>query len=318
MLTPSEVHLLAGMMVLASSEPGEEVELGSTLTDHASGTLRDIDVTVQCRIGGTLHVLAGIEVKAHRRPLDIEDVEQLVIKLSDVAIPVGKRAIVSASGYSAAARAKARSHNVLLYSLIPWCAEMEKHDTPFKGSSPPLLVECFWSKGPHVHVQIEETEEARMVNSGVVEVLIEERDGTMSRRPISVLSKNCADSVADLIDRDWPQFQKPGQESRDVAQRVDFQNRVLVVDGERQFRVPWVGVHGIRTQKAIDGKDTLRFLVEAETLNPIVSCSVRTLSGGELLFLALDQRTRRLALQAVSSEVRGKNKIYRLPMTRGV
>jgi hypothetical protein len=118
MLTPTEVHYVAGLLALTSSDAGVEVELGAMVYDEASKTVRDVDVVLRShKADGTVAAVLGREVKAHGRPLGSDDVEQLVIKQKDMP-DITNRSIVSASGYTQPAIDKAAFHGVELYELV--------------------------------------------------------------------------------------------------------------------------------------------------------------------------------------------------------
>jgi hypothetical protein len=92
---------------------------------------RDVDITLRVvneDAGTTL--LEGIEVKHHKRPLDVSHVEQLCAKLRDMPA-IGNAGIVSGSGYTEPAVKKAKHHGVTLYSLVNWPAPMRLGDVCF-------------------------------------------------------------------------------------------------------------------------------------------------------------------------------------------
>ena len=100
MLNESEVHHLVGLLTQVSHPEAAEVTLGEMVYNDASQTKRDLDVTVKYQDpDGKSHVFIGLEVKAHGRPLDSSQVEQLCAKLNTHKI-VQERGIISASGYT--------------------------------------------------------------------------------------------------------------------------------------------------------------------------------------------------------------------------
>ena len=120
MLTHTDVHLLVGMLSLITNPEDVEVELGSRVLDEASGTKRDVDITVTARHpNGTVAAYAAIEVKDEAEPLGTPTVEQLIAKLRDMP-SITRRSIVSSSGYAAPAKAKAAYHGVELLTLREW------------------------------------------------------------------------------------------------------------------------------------------------------------------------------------------------------
>jgi hypothetical protein len=85
MLTLTDVHLLVGMLSLITNPESVEVELGSRVLDAASGTKRDVDITVTARHpNGTVAAYAAVEVKDEAEPLGTPTVEQLIAKLRDM------------------------------------------------------------------------------------------------------------------------------------------------------------------------------------------------------------------------------------------
>jgi len=58
MLTPTDVHLITGLLTKASSPENVKVELGSLIYDSAAEKLRDVDITVAEAVG---------EIKALKR-----------------------------------------------------------------------------------------------------------------------------------------------------------------------------------------------------------------------------------------------------------
>jgi hypothetical protein len=114
------------------------VTLGDMVADEASGTLRDVDVTVTTPDGA--HEFAGYEVKHWTKKLDVSHVEALAAKLNDMPT-VTERAIVCSSGYTEPAIKKAEYHGVDLYVIKEWTAPVEEQFpdlAPMKG--PPAEV----------------------------------------------------------------------------------------------------------------------------------------------------------------------------------
>lgn len=110
---------------MVSRPDGVEIELGSMVYDKAAEEERDVDVTVKStHADGAVSAFDGIEVKHHRRPLDVTHVEQLCKKLIDMP-EITHRSIVSASGYYEPAIRKARRNDVELFLLKDWSGPLE-------------------------------------------------------------------------------------------------------------------------------------------------------------------------------------------------
>jgi hypothetical protein len=152
MLTPTDVHYLVGLLTLSAEPDGVEIELGSMVMDMASEEVRDVDVTVTARnLDHSILGVAGVEVKAHARPLDSTHVEQLACKLKDMP-SLTRRAIVSASGYFGPAIRKAEKHGIDLLLLKDWD---QRSDTfpHFRSEFVPFVVSGLeWVDNVNVHV----------------------------------------------------------------------------------------------------------------------------------------------------------------------
>jgi hypothetical protein len=90
-----------------------EVKWSEKLID-SSGIQRQIDVTIRSNTGP--HPVLGIvQCKHEKRPVTVTDVEAFITTKNDV--NVGLAIIVSSSGYQKGARAKAKQHDVRLWTL---------------------------------------------------------------------------------------------------------------------------------------------------------------------------------------------------------
>ena len=119
-LSPMLVQYLVGLCCLKWDPDAVEVTIGNWVLDEAADKERDVDITVTVAdADGQKHAFKAYEVKREGTPLDVADVEALCLKLMDMP-SISHRAIVSASGFTAGARAKATHHNVDLFSLRPW------------------------------------------------------------------------------------------------------------------------------------------------------------------------------------------------------
>ena len=120
------VQYLVGICCLRRNPGAVEVMLGNMVLDPAAQKERDVDVTVTLEEGeGVVRAFKAYEVKREKTPLDVSDIEQLCIKLNDMP-SVTHRAVVSASGFTDAARTKAAHHGVELFAILPWTKPMEE------------------------------------------------------------------------------------------------------------------------------------------------------------------------------------------------
>jgi hypothetical protein len=128
MLTPSDIQILVGLLTLVTNLDDVEIIVGDLVYDDKAAKDRDVDVTITCKdANGVVSAFKGIEVKKHKKPLDVAHVEQLCIKFNDMH-DISHKAIVSASGYTKPARKKAEAHGVILYNLVPWSNRLESFE----------------------------------------------------------------------------------------------------------------------------------------------------------------------------------------------
>lgn len=119
-ISPMLVQYLVGLCCLKWTSEAVNVTLGDYVLDSAAHIERDVDVTVRVDGGNEGNfAFIGYEVKREAKPLDVAVIEQLSLKLKDME-EISHRAVVSTSGFTNAARAKARTHGVVLYELKPW------------------------------------------------------------------------------------------------------------------------------------------------------------------------------------------------------
>ena len=114
-LSPMLVQYLVGLCCLKWDSDAVDVTIGDMVLDSAADKERDVDVTVTVKESERIiHAFKAYEVKHENKPLDVSVVEQLCLKLLDMP-SVTYRAVVSASGFTQAAQAKAAQHGVTLY-----------------------------------------------------------------------------------------------------------------------------------------------------------------------------------------------------------
>lgn len=125
-LAPMLVQYLVGLCCLKWDPDAIDVTIGDLVLDTAAGKERDVDVTVTiAESDSTTHAFKAYEVKREGMPLDVTEVEALCLKLIDMS-SITHRAIVSASGFTTGARAKAVHHGVELYALRPWTRPLQE------------------------------------------------------------------------------------------------------------------------------------------------------------------------------------------------
>lgn len=119
-LTPMLVQYLVGLCCLRWDPGAVDVTIGDMVLDEAADKERDVDVTVTVtESDGKRSAFKAYEVKRESSPLDVSDVEALCLKLLDMP-SITDRAIVSSSGFTEGAKAKANHHGIDLFALRPW------------------------------------------------------------------------------------------------------------------------------------------------------------------------------------------------------
>lgn len=125
-LSPMLVQYLVGLCCLRYEPDAVDITIGDMVRDEAASEERDVDVTVTVTDSeGESCAFKAYEVKREGSPLDVADVEALCQKLTDMP-SISHRAIVSSSGFTKGAKAKASSHGVDLFWLRPWTRPLEE------------------------------------------------------------------------------------------------------------------------------------------------------------------------------------------------
>jgi hypothetical protein len=138
------VQYLVGLCCLRWNADAVDVTIGDMIYDAGADKERDVDVTVTVsEQGQPSYAFKAYEVKREGDALDVTDVEQLCIKLLDMP-SITHRAIVSSSGYTSGAIAKASHHGIDLYALREWLRPLQEQfpGLTMKGTA----AECFPSR----------------------------------------------------------------------------------------------------------------------------------------------------------------------------
>ena len=98
-----------------SLAPASTVEQDVRIRGRRSKVEREIDIVVRTH-AGQYELFVAIDCKDYKRRVNVKDVEAFVGLAKDVG--ANKAAIVAASGFTAAAKNRARDAGVDLYTLI--------------------------------------------------------------------------------------------------------------------------------------------------------------------------------------------------------
>jgi len=135
MPTHMELQYLLGLCCLRRFPAADEITVGDMVLDVAAKKVRDVDVTVTIPEQAPVIALRAFELKDEAAPLDVATVEQLYRKLQDMP-QINERVIVSTSGFTDGASAKAQAHGVQLLHMKPWTAAMREQFSEFREAGP--------------------------------------------------------------------------------------------------------------------------------------------------------------------------------------
>lgn len=315
MLTPTEVHYVVGLLELVAESRTIDVELGAMIADVAADEERDVDVTVAYRgADGRRSVLRAIEVKHHRRPLDVTHVEQLSAKLGDMP-SIGMRAIVSSSGYTEGAIAKAKAHGVELLALEPWTPEERGFAIDMSAMTRFGERGVVWKQArveyfvdPPMSAGHELTEECTILAAGGAPAPSVPTVGDLTRRIAQLVGEDLTKALGPL----------PDGETLDVDKTIDLPDGpIIVLAGGSRHDVHSARVTGelryIDLQRPLD----LRLLRRVSDRVPIIGCGLAELSSGDLVGLTVTLATRTLSLIRVRHDQRAVRPIrHRLSVSR--
>jgi hypothetical protein len=278
------------------------------LTIRRRGQERDVDITITTRdSGGSWSVFVGLEVKAHKRPLNSEQVEQLVQKLWDMP-SITHRAIVSASGFTKPAIRKAEHHNVDLYELKDW--HPATSFDYFKAETVPASRETYgWVGNVEVRINPEREHgpEERLILSSDPEMCLEgspESKYNLNKwvHDMSRLAAKEAASRAGAVPRECRQ-QTP------ATVTVQFTDKAFAMKSGACVPITALRFTGILELRFEQLPSVTKALYKLGSTQPIAGCAISDL-GGEFGLIALIISNRRtLELGHVPIADRNKRKI---------
>ncbi len=312
MLSPTDVHYLAGLLTKISNPESVDIMLGDVVHDNIADKDRDVDITITYKdVNGLISAFKGIEVKRHSRPLDVTHVEQLTAKLNDMP-GLSHRGIVSASGYTKAAKKKAKAHAIDLFSLIPWNNTLEgfahvsfssdffTQERTLTWVGMPLV-----SYNPSEDVPDEIKNQIKK-NTSVSVVSDCKNNNLITLQQLS--DKLISKAVGELMDKENIKSLAPGIEKqvkyllkgiKDVY--VDLKDSKLYLkEALLQGKVKW-NEHNISPE--------FKVLIKEGETKPYVGCAIAELSKGNLVGFTVSQFDRSMELINISLNDRNREKI---------
>ena len=315
MLTPTDIHILVGLLTLVTSPDDIEIMLGDLVYDVKAAKRRDVDVTITCKdTNGIVSAFKGIEVKKHKNPLDITHVEQLCIKLNDMPA-ISHKAIVSASGYTKPAHKKAEAHGVTLYSLIPW----SNRDEGFEHIQfdPNFIIKqqvLSWVSSPSVVFQLEIQDPNQNVEINKDTTICNVTGEEISVKTIQQLSDKLGlIAVQQLVNNEEVKKLSPGVEKSVMFPFDDLNNIYIDLEGSKK-QIKQALVKGNVVWKENNLSPEYKILVKEGELKPYVGCAITEMPQGNLIGLTVSQVDRNFNFINIPVSERNKEKIRKLQL----
>jgi hypothetical protein len=320
MLSHIDVHHLAAILTQIGSEWGVEIELGEMVADVIAEKDRDVDITVRYRdADGTLKELHGIEVKDEGRPLGVQPVEQIILKLGDMP-SLTKHALVSSSGYSDGAWKKAKHYGLELYHFRDWDG---------KG----LQVDLSQLKFMDSASQGWETVEAIPVVDGPppadqqqqhnvsLDIMVNDPYSSGNSRPLfEVMNLICKDALEKVATQVNANPDLVNDDRFNVDMPLLLPNPIIITLPGSPLTICSAQVRGTAIIKRQRVQTVLKALYLDGKELPIAGCAVAELPDKSLWVMMASSREGSLTARIISVTDRGKNKIYQqklgtIPMT---
>ena len=316
MLTPTDIHLLVGQLTLVTNPDDVEILLGDLVYDVKANERRDVDVTITYKdSSGSISAFKGIEVKKHKRPLDVTHVEQLCIKLNDMP-NISHKAIVSASGYTRPSCKKAKAHGVDLYSLIPWSNKMEGFE---HVEFPPdfFVIErvLSWVSPPSINYQLERydsTKTLKITKDTPVCNISEEEIGVKTIQQLS--DRLSFNTIQQLINNENIKDVSPGVEKSVQLIINDLNNICIDLEGDKK-RIKQALLKGMVVWKEYNHSPDYKLLVKDGELKPLVGCAIMEMRQGNLSGLTVSRVDRNISFINIPISDRNRKKIQGLKLT---
>ena len=316
MLTPTDVHLLAGLLTQASSPDNVKVELGSLVYDAAAEKARDVDVTVAQAVGD-IKTLKGLEVKKHGEPLDVTHIEQLALKLKDMPA-LTSRQIVSASGYTSPAIKKAAAHGVELFRLTDWNDRYSFEHARFNNMSSFCSRSLEYVVGPHLHIDLENHgNEFARVDPSLIEVTDDRGEQHSWRVTFKEFQTNLLVNTTNELQGREEVTVLGAQQSKPVDISIDLSDNPHLRLGELIVKIKGARLQGVVRWKEIPHAVQYKALVNEATDRPIIGCALGELPNGNLIGITASSTDRTIRLINVSVSARNLAVIREMQLGRG-
>jgi hypothetical protein len=148
---------------------GFSVTESKSLPDTATGGMREVDIVVEGKVAGD-EIIISFEVVDYARPATVEWVERMIGKHRTM--PTNRLVLVSWSGFTRAAIAKAQSESGRVQTITP-------EELP-DGSAPTLFLESFVAVPRHVTIRVVDDDGSMLSQEGLpLDLDFYDRDGAL-------------------------------------------------------------------------------------------------------------------------------------------
>ena len=316
MLTPTDIHLLVGLLTQASSPENVAVELGSLVYDVAAAKLRDVDVTVRCPVNG-IEQLRGLEVKKHAQPLDVTHVEQLLAKLNDM--PTLKaRQVVSASGYTSGALKKAAAHNLELFRLTDWEEKYSFEHAQLQNMGSFCSRTLEYVDGPHLDIELDAGGGAfATANAASIQVTDVRGEAHPWGVTFAEFKTNLIANTTNELQRNEEISDLQAESPKPVDVSIDLADDSHLRLGDVIARIKGARLRGVVQWKETPHTAEYKVLVHEDTDKPVVGCVLAELPTGNLIGITVSTVDRVVRLINVAVSMRNLSVIRELQLGRG-
>jgi hypothetical protein len=297
MLTATDTHYLVGLLTKVTVPDDVEVELGDVKHKNPDGEII---------------VFRGIEVKDHLRPLTVEHIEQLCLKFNDMP-EITRKAVVSASGYTKAAIAKAEAHNLELFMLIPWDDPSIGFNHVFAPTGNELLTEIIgnWVQPPGIAIKVSNEYWSLLKDADLNRLNVCTSDGSPVPAFSSgeALSSFIANYAAKEHTKNIAGTLKSETEDTYVKRIVEPTDSICIEHRGTIIPVIDFWIIGVIRYIKIKRKTEYKILIKHNETKPYVGCAITEITNGNLLGVTVNNETNKLDIIFISLTERQKKRI---------
>lgn len=318
MLSPTDIHYIVGLLTKFKEGEKVNVVLGDSVYDIAAKKYRDVDVTIAYKNpDGSNGIIKGLEVKDHTRPMTVEQVEQLCIKLRDTK-SIRHKGIVSASGYSPAAINKASYYGVQLYSLTEWKDRSFgfKHNL-MQGMTFFQERSYSWVGNTNIQLLLDNREniDLNQIQDGAT---IYKLDGSV-KSDVENIEQLCRNLLDNSIKEGTPQLLKHSMKPEDVkSARVDME----ITDGaclkvnDQLLPIKYAIITGNLKLSSINKQPIFKILKKIGEDEVLGGCAVTELQTGQLIGISVTNSSKALNIFYIPVATRLLKKIYKQQLSQ--